>query len=252
MSRSAGRSSRGARSRRGPRPRRATASASNRSTDDGLGPATARRGRGPLGTGPRHVTSCPAATSARTAGRPTTPVAPVTNTVHAIARPGHRDLLAATRCPLERRAWTARYITPSRRGRRRSTRGELGPPRRVGPVHDAWIPHGTRYSRAGRPVGPARRISVHRNAGSSPSIASTTSSTRDLVGGPRRGGTRHAGPGTDSRIPAADQRLEVLGEVGRRARRGTRRAARRAAPAPGAAPPAGSRAPPTRRLRRAS
>src|SRR5262249_42612880 len=36
-----------------------------------------------------------------------------------------------------------------------------------------WMPHGVLYSRAGTAAGPRRRISVQRNAGSSPSIAST-------------------------------------------------------------------------------
>ena len=73
------------------------------------------------------------------------------------------------------------------------------------------MPHGNVYSRAGIADGPRRRISVQRNAGSSPSIASTTSSTVISVGGPRQ---PVAAARTLHRLehPGARERLEVLGE----------------------------------------
>ena len=74
------------------------------------------------------------------------------------------------------------------------------------------MPHGCVYSRAGTADGPRRRISVQRNAGSSPSIASTTSSSVISVAG-------RAEPVAAARAlhglehARARERLEMLGEV---------------------------------------
>ena len=75
----------------------------------------------------------------------------------------------------------------------------------------AWIEHGTRYSRAGRLAGPRRRISVHRNAGSTPSRASTTSRTEmsPPIGEP----VAPTGAGDRLEQPGAGQGLQVLGQV---------------------------------------
>ena len=77
------------------------------------------------------------------------------------------------------------------------------------------MPHGSVYSRAGTADGPRRRISVQRNAGSSPSIASTTSSSVISVGGPRQP-VAAARPLHRLEHAGARERLEVLGEVRRR------------------------------------
>ena len=76
----------------------------------------------------------------------------------------------------------------------------------------AWMPQIFVYSRAGIASGPRRRISLQRNADSSPSIASTTSSTVISAGGLGEAvaalgaldGAQHA---------RAGEGLEVLGEV---------------------------------------
>ena len=75
------------------------------------------------------------------------------------------------------------------------------------------IPHRLVYSRAGTADGPRRRISLQRNAGSSPSIASTTSSSVTSVAGAPIG-SRRAAPSPSRARPRAE-RLQVLGQVGR-------------------------------------
>ena len=106
---------------------------------------------------------------------------------------------------------------------------QLGAPRLVGASRTRG---GCRTAACTRARAPPRARAggsrVQRNAGSSPSIASTTSSTRDLRGRARE-------PVAAARAlhrlehARACERLQVLGEVRRRARRGTRRAWPRAA-----------------------
>ena len=176
------------RSRREPATARCTASASKRSTATGSAPAPrscAARFLAPR-DGPHLVARRDQPAHRR---RPITPVAPVRNTFIAAppASSGRLapDALRATR-PFD-------HCWPS--GRRADTRAQLLPPRLVGLVHHR-VDRARHRVLTGRPGRRARGGGSRRTGtrARSPSIASTTSSTRDLGRRAGRAGTRPAGP----------------------------------------------------------
>ena len=174
-------------------------------------------------------TSCPACTSRSTARHPTTPVPT-----------GHEDL----------------HRTPPANKHDRHLDGGSGVDG-DGPVHSssivcAWPARPARRPRPAHiaagdaarqrvlllapPAGPRRRISVHANAGSAPSIAPRHRASVIVGRGPGQPvATLRARHRLDD--PGPRQRLQVLGQVRPPARRGTRPAGRRAATCPDGSSP---------------